>query len=245
LNPLHYLVGVFGALTIGWIPAVLLTGLWVLIFGSESTDQVLTWGLGAFVIVFSWYVWLDDRPPTLDQEKLARLMRIRLTMDRESLRREAFQKEAREEAQREEVQRVELQRRRDAATAEFRELSDDLEEPLDELSLEEIELRVAALKRRQKYLRGRERKLVTRSLRVRILDRDKHTCQLCGAKAPDVPLHVDHIVPIAKGGRSVEENLHVLCAACNVGKSSRLLQSFKRVRRRPGQIDLFEESDTP
>lgn len=31
-------------------------------------------------------------------------------------------------------------------------------------------------------------------------------------------LHVDHIIPIAKGGKTVKENLRTLCEECNWGK---------------------------
>ncbi len=39
--------------------------------------------------------------------------------------------------------------------------------------------------------------------RFDILRRDKFTCQYCGRSAPDVELHVDHIIPRAKGGLRV------------------------------------------
>ena len=46
----------------------------------------------------------------------------------------------------------------------------------------------------------------------------------CGA-APEadsnVRLHVDHIVPRSKGGSNDMNNLQVLCAECNLGKSNR------------------------
>ena len=32
-------------------------------------------------------------------------------------------------------------------------------------------------------------------LRFRVLRRDNYTCRYCGAAAPEVPLHVDHVVP--------------------------------------------------
>lgn len=46
-------------------------------------------------------------------------------------------------------------------------------------------------------------------------------CSCCGAKAgPEVRLHVDHIVPLAKGGSNEITNLQVLCDSCNLGKGS-------------------------
>ena len=59
-------------------------------------------------------------------------------------------------------------------------------------------------------------------LRFRVLQRDNFKCCACGAspaKNPAVELHVDHIMPWAKGGETVLENLQTLCSKCNLGKS--------------------------
>ena len=49
--------------------------------------------------------------------------------------------------------------------------------------------------------------------------RDNYTCQICGKYMPDgVGLHIDHIIPVSKGGKSVESNLQVLCSKCNGSK---------------------------
>lgn len=61
---------------------------------------------------------------------------------------------------------------------------------------------------------------ISRRLRFEILKRDGHTCRYCGAKAPDVKLTVDHVVPIALGGGDEPNNLVAACADCNAGKSS-------------------------
>jgi len=37
----------------------------------------------------------------------------------------------------------------------------------------------------------------------------------------DVKLHVDHIVPVSRGGKSVMGNLQTLCEDCNCGKGNR------------------------
>lgn len=67
-----------------------------------------------------------------------------------------------------------------------------------------------------------ERSQLSRSLRYDILKRDHFRCVLCGASSRDgVKLHVDHIVPVSKGGRTVPENLLTLCEHCNIGKSDK------------------------
>ena len=61
-------------------------------------------------------------------------------------------------------------------------------------------------------------------LRFRVLHRDLYKCVLCGdhpARNPECVLHVDHIVPWSKGGRTREDNLRTLCATCNVGRGNR------------------------
>ena len=56
-------------------------------------------------------------------------------------------------------------------------------------------------------------------LRMEVLDRDKSTCQICGAQAPEVKLELDHIIPRIRGGLTELRNLRVLCKTCNLGKS--------------------------
>jgi hypothetical protein len=61
---------------------------------------------------------------------------------------------------------------------------------------------------------------VSKRLRYEILRRDSHTCRYCGASAPDVPLRVDHVTPVALGGTDEPSNLVTSCEPCNSGKSS-------------------------
>lgn len=66
---------------------------------------------------------------------------------------------------------------------------------------------------------------VSKRLRYEILRRDSHTCRYCGASAPDVPLRVDHVTPVALGGSDKPENLATSCEPCNSGKSSATVDS--------------------
>ena len=58
--------------------------------------------------------------------------------------------------------------------------------------------------------------------RWRVLTRDNFRCVLCGADATDRKLHIDHIIPISKGGKSIMTNLRVLCSQCNIGRNTDL-----------------------
>lgn len=61
---------------------------------------------------------------------------------------------------------------------------------------------------------------VSKRLRFEILRRDGYTCRYCGAKAPDVTLRVDHVIPVALGGSDEPSNLVTACEPCNTGKTS-------------------------
>ena len=78
-------------------------------------------------------------------------------------------------------------------------------------------LRHAALrKRRPKRIKGSRWGVIRR----RILMRDGHRCQQCGATAP---LEIDHIRPLAEGGDHCDDNLRVLCRPCNRRKSYKMV----------------------
>ena len=57
------------------------------------------------------------------------------------------------------------------------------------------------------------------AVRFAVFRRDSYTCQYCGRRAPSVPLHVDHVIPWARGGQTELSNLRTACSVCNLGKS--------------------------
>jgi len=67
-----------------------------------------------------------------------------------------------------------------------------------------------------------KRQTISKSLRHKILKRDRFTCQACGARAPDVELEVDHKIPVFRGGTDEESNLTTLCIDCNRGKGKNI-----------------------
>lgn len=66
--------------------------------------------------------------------------------------------------------------------------------------------------------------------RYQVLHRDGFVCRYCGQRPPAVQLHVDHIVPRAKGGSDDPENLITACADCNRGKRVALLHGIEEER---------------
>ncbi len=65
-----------------------------------------------------------------------------------------------------------------------------------------------------------ERGKVTNKMRFAIYERDHYRCRKCGRRTND--LEIDHIYPIAKGGKSTFDNLQTLCHWCNVKKGSNI-----------------------
>ena len=67
-----------------------------------------------------------------------------------------------------------------------------------------------------------ERGKVSNKMRFAIYERDGYRCRKCGASGQYANLEIDHIVPIAKGGKSTYHNLQTLCHRCNVEKGDRV-----------------------
>ena len=70
-----------------------------------------------------------------------------------------------------------------------------------------------------------QRALMTSKLRETIKTRDNFTCCCCGNSTyaePNLLLEIDHIIPVSKGGCTVEDNLQTLCWKCNRAKGSKL-----------------------
>jgi len=47
-------------------------------------------------------------------------------------------------------------------------------------------------------------------------------CYLCGKAIPKAQRHVDHIMPLSKGGLHTASNLAIACAKCNLSKGAKL-----------------------
>lgn len=92
-----------------------------------------------------------------------------------------------------------------------------------------------------------ERKTISKKLRFEIFKRDRFTCQYCGRMAPEVILEVDHIKPVAEGGKNDILNLVTSCRNCNRGKGKTLLSDNTTIKAQQDRIndlaDQKEQSD--
>lgn len=68
----------------------------------------------------------------------------------------------------------------------------------------------------------RKRRAIRPADRFTILERDDHACVYCGARPPEAVLHIDHVMPVSRGGTNEIENLVTACELCNLGKHARV-----------------------
>lgn len=83
-------------------------------------------------------------------------------------------------------------------------------------------IREANMSAQRRFI-AQQRRLMSDSLRYDVMHRDGFRCQICGATQKDgVKLHVDHIFPVSKGGKTEMSNLRTLCERCNMGKRDKI-----------------------
>lgn len=70
----------------------------------------------------------------------------------------------------------------------------------------------------------RGRPTVSAARRLEILARDGEVCRYCGQT--EGPFHIDHIVPVSRGGSNRDDNLCVACAPCNLSKSAKTCKEW-------------------
>ena len=66
--------------------------------------------------------------------------------------------------------------------------------------------------------------------KLELLWRDGRRCAICGRKIKDLDdLTIDHIVPLAKGGKNTLENYQLAHKACNEAKGSMLPEEHVKI----------------
>ena len=68
---------------------------------------------------------------------------------------------------------------------------------------------------------------ITAFLRRLVLRRANNHCEYChlSQRGQEATFHIDHIIPTAKGGATVAENLALACVSCSLRKGAREIVS--------------------
>lgn len=67
---------------------------------------------------------------------------------------------------------------------------------------------------------GPKRDPIPDHVKLVVWARDGGACVHCGSRQE---LHFDHVIPVAKGGGNSVENIQILCQACNLRKSDKII----------------------
>jgi hypothetical protein len=67
---------------------------------------------------------------------------------------------------------------------------------------------------------------IPRPVQFRVLKRENQVCRSCGMPVAYNDIHFDHIIPWSKGGSTEENNIQLLCGACNRKKSDKFEEEF-------------------
>lgn len=68
------------------------------------------------------------------------------------------------------------------------------------------------------------RRNVSKSVRFDVVSRDGFRCRYCGRdQASGAVLHVDHVMPVSKGGVNTSDNLVTACSDCSLGKAAKVV----------------------
>jgi 5-methylcytosine-specific restriction endonuclease McrA len=64
-----------------------------------------------------------------------------------------------------------------------------------------------------------------------LLERSGGRCYICGDELTVHGMHIEHVIPIARGGLHVDENLAAACGSCNSQKSDKFIAFDVKTRR--------------
>lgn len=59
-------------------------------------------------------------------------------------------------------------------------------------------------------------------MRAAVIKRDGLVCYLCRRRIIEEHVHIDHVIPVVRGGQTAIDNLAVACAPCNLAKGDKL-----------------------
>ncbi len=82
------------------------------------------------------------------------------------------------------------------------------------------------------------RPYISDTLRKKVTEDAQHRCGYCltSQLITAMPMHVEHIIPLAAGGTSEEENLWLACPLCNGSKGTQMHATDSETRK---NVSLF------
>lgn len=63
---------------------------------------------------------------------------------------------------------------------------------------------------------------ITVEFESKLLLEQKGTCAYCGCDLSETGMHLDHIIPLSRGGTHTASNVHWVCPRCNLSKGNKL-----------------------
>ncbi|MFF9240092.1 HNH endonuclease [Streptomyces sp. NPDC014801] len=70
---------------------------------------------------------------------------------------------------------------------------------------------------------------------VKLVRRYRHRCAYCGAGGA---IHMEHVIPVSRGGRHAIGNVLPACEACNLSKQNCFVSEWKRREARRARLAL-------
>jgi 5-methylcytosine-specific restriction endonuclease McrA len=100
------------------------------------------------------------------------------------------------------------------------------------------ETKVPAVIMLKTYLR---RATTVRFSKANVFLRDQYNCLYCGSKINNVIGTLDHVIPLARGGKTNWENIVTACAPCNSRKSDKVYMKPYYAPYKPGYFELVRK----
>lgn len=67
---------------------------------------------------------------------------------------------------------------------------------------------------------------LSKGIAEKVLALQKGKCRICKSKLIAKNFHLDHIVPISKGGQNIDSNIQILCPTCNLSKGAKMPHEY-------------------
>lgn len=87
--------------------------------------------------------------------------------------------------------------------------------------------RARKMSRRAREFGDTESRITARDIK-NLISTQKGRCALCRGKLSKLGRHIDHIMPLALGGKNTRRNIQLLCVTCNLRKGAQHPNDFSR-----------------